>query len=51
MLLLVALIIAIPVLLQYFKWFFGDAAGLRQDVEDAAVPDWFAFLRGRYWEG
>ena len=36
-LLLISVVIAVPVLHQYFKWFFGDASGLRNDIADAAV--------------
>ena len=50
-LLLMAVAVAFPVLSQYFKWFFGDAAGLREDVVDAAMPDWLAVLFGRFWQG
>jgi hypothetical protein len=51
LLLLIALLIAAPVMYQYWKWFFGDLAGFGTDAKDAAIPDWYAFLRGRYWQG
>jgi hypothetical protein len=51
LLLLCALLITVPVMNQYWKWFFGDIAGFGEDVKDAVVPDWYALLRGRYWEG
>ncbi len=50
-LLLLAIAIAIPVLFQYFKWFFGDVAGLRDDAVNVALPDWLALLMGRFWQG
>lgn len=49
-LLLVAIVVAAPVLYQYFKWFFGNAAGLGEDAAQAALPNWFAALCCRYWE-
>lgn len=50
-LLLIAVVIAAPVLYQYFQWFFGYGAGLQEDALRAAEPDWCALLRDRCWEG
>jgi hypothetical protein len=51
LLLIAAICIAAPILWHYWQWFFGNIHDFAADVKDAAVPDWYAFLRGRYWEG
>ena len=50
-LLVLAICVAIPILWQYWQWLFGGIHNFVEDVKDAAAPDWYAFLRGRYWEG
>lgn len=49
--LLLALAIAIPVMPRYWRWFFGNAEESIQGLKDALVPDLWAALKGRYWEG
>ena len=49
--LLAAICLAIPVIVGYWRLFFGNLKDFSQDLEDAAYPDWIAFLRGRFWEG
>jgi len=49
-LLLIATIIAIPIIWQYWKWMFGDIGAFSDDIKDAALPDLFAAYIGRYWE-
>lgn len=51
LLLILAIGVAIPFLWQFWRWFFGDIFGFAEDVKDAGLPDWYAFLKGRYWEG
>ena len=50
LLFILAITISLPVLKQYWKWVFGDTSNFVSDVKDAAMPDWYAFFRGRYWE-
>jgi len=50
-LLLLAVVVAIPILIQYWKWIFGDMGGFVSDITLGGMPDWLAFLRGKYWEG
>ena len=49
--LLLSIAIAVPVMLRYWQWFFGNAEESVQDLKDALVPDLWAALKGRYWEG
>lgn len=50
-LLILAATVAAPILWQYFKWFFGDMGGFVSDAALGGAPDWYAFLKGKYWEG
>lgn len=50
---LLILSICFAVLFSSYVWeaFFGDVKGFVQDIKDAALPDLFACLMGRYWDG
>ena len=49
-LLFLSICIAVPILMNYVGWLFGGSRGLAEDLKVAALPDWYAFLKGRYWE-
>jgi hypothetical protein len=46
-----AVVVAAPILWQYFKWFFDDLSGFISDASLGGLPDWYAFLKDKYWEG
>jgi hypothetical protein len=51
LLLIPAIVLAFPVIKQYFKWFFGDLGGFTSDVSLSAMPDIYAMFKGKYLEG
>ena len=50
-LLLACLALSVMPLKEMWRLIFGDGADFIEDVKIAAVPDWYAWLKGRYWEG
>lgn len=50
-LLILAIALALPVIKQYFKWFFGDLSGFTSDASLGAMPDIYAMFKGKYLEG
>ncbi len=49
-LLIIVIIIALPIIWQFWKLFFGNLREFISDVTIGGLPDLFAFLTGRFWE-
>lgn len=50
-LLALAVLVALPLLWQYFRLFFGDLGGFVDDAELGGASDWDTLLKGRYVDG
>lgn len=50
-LLLACLALSVPPLREIWRMIFGDAADFAEDLRLAALPDWWAWFQGRYWDG
>ena len=50
-LLLLALVVSVPFICQYWIWLFGSVGGFKEDLMDASEWDIFAAFKGHYWEG
>lgn len=50
-LLLACLALAVPPLREIRRLLFGGGADFTEDLALAALPDWRAWLQGRYWDG